>query len=139
MDYIIKLADENGLMKQKNKASFSEYFKVFLSTCKITQTRVITQMSVISQNGCSFWQIVDLGWSQTQCINLYHLISLITFDFCHSPMTNQRSPIIHFQWTYDSPYFNHYPAPISCHSTPIIDYPLPIEYHKQPSTVAHQF
>ena len=36
-------------MKQKNKASFSEYFKVFLSTCKITQTRVITQMGVISQ------------------------------------------------------------------------------------------
>ena len=49
MDYILKLADENGLMKQKNKASFSEYFKVFLSTCKITQTSVITQMSVISQ------------------------------------------------------------------------------------------
>ena len=72
-------------------------------------------------------------------IPIPHLISLITFDFCHSPMTNQRSPIIHFQWTYHSPYFNHYPAPISCHSTPIIDYPLPIEYHKQPSTVAHQF
>ena len=34
---------------KKNKASFSEYFKVFLSTCKITQTSVITQMSVISQ------------------------------------------------------------------------------------------
>ena len=49
MDKILKLADENGLMKQKNKASFSEYFKVFLSTCKITQTHVITQMSVISQ------------------------------------------------------------------------------------------
>ena len=47
MDYILKLADENGLMKQKNKASFSEYLKVFLSTCKITQTRVITQMNVI--------------------------------------------------------------------------------------------
>ena len=48
MDYIIKLADENGLMKQKKKkASFSEYFKVFSSTCKITQTSVITQMSVI--------------------------------------------------------------------------------------------
>ena len=28
-------------MKQKNKASFSEYFKVFLSTCKITQMSVI--------------------------------------------------------------------------------------------------
>ena len=49
MDYILKLADENVLMKPKNKASFSEYFKVFLSTCKITQTSVITQMSVISQ------------------------------------------------------------------------------------------
>ena len=52
---MLKLADENGLMKQKNKASFSEYFKVFSSTCKITQTSVIaqtiviTQMSVISQ------------------------------------------------------------------------------------------
>ena len=59
-------------------------------------------------------------------IPIPHLISLITFDFCHSPMTNQRSPIIHFRWTYHSPYFNHYPAPISFHSTPIIDYPLPI-------------
>ena len=55
--------------------------------------------------------------------------------FCHSPMTNQWSPIIHFQWTYHSySYFNYYQAPISRHSTPIIDYPLPIEYHKQSST-----
>ena len=44
---LIKLADENGLMKQKNKASFSEYFKVFSSTCKITQTSVISQISEI--------------------------------------------------------------------------------------------
>ena len=49
MDYILKLADENVLMKPKNKALFSEYFKVFLNKCKITQTSVITQISVISQ------------------------------------------------------------------------------------------
>ena len=68
MDYILKLADENGLMKQKNKASFSEYFKVFLSTCKITQTSVITQMSVISQ--MSVILLKTSNWTMTITITM---------------------------------------------------------------------
>ena len=70
MDYIIKLADENGLMKQKNKASFSEYLKVFLSTCKITQTRVITQMSVISQMSVILLKTSNWTFTITMTINM---------------------------------------------------------------------
>jgi len=83
MDYILKLADENGLMKQKNKASFSEYFKVFLSTCKITQTSVITQMSVISQ--MSVILLKTSNWTITITMTINMTVTMTLKERHHKP------------------------------------------------------
>ena len=84
MDYILKLADENGLMKQKNKASHSEYFKMFLSTCKITQTSVITQMSVILLKTSNWTVTIKITMTKNMTVTMtlkerQHIPKLIFF------------------------------------------------------------